>query len=214
MASKTLGENEVIKGLGIDDVIYIPSNTELRNYDISRYTSSKELEFDVIIKEKVEPSSFTLNLYQLSGEKNLVDKTNVLTLVGTLNGTLRESSSVISPIITIEMDEVPNFNYVFIPNFNRYYFVTEITNVRNKLWNISLKVDVLMTYKDTIRSQSGIIARNEFDFNPLVEDTERLVEKDEEVEIIDIDSDNHYFEDGLNQSLRGVVVQYTPGKFK
>lgn len=212
----TLSEHQVIKGLGIDNVVYIPSNINIRNYDISRYTESRTFNLYIITREEVEPTSFELDLYKMTGERNIVDKTDVLTIVGTLVGTLREASSIISPIITIEYDEVPNFNYVYIPNFNRYYYVTEITNIRNKLWNIALRVDVLMSFKEEIRSQSCIVARNEFDFNPLVEDNERLKTGRQIVESIDIHIENEEYpfnNDELLNPNTYYVLEYMKGRF-
>ena len=62
-------------------------------------------------------------------------------------------------------------NYAFIREFNRWYFITAIQSVRDNLWRLSLRVDVLMTYKGIIRNHGGIIARNEFDYNLLIEDS-------------------------------------------
>ena len=47
-------------------------------------------------------------------------------VVSTLSGTLRESSSIIDPVITIEADPT-GFNYLYIPDFNRRrkYFCTD-----------------------------------------------------------------------------------------
>lgn len=106
-------------------------------------------------------SSMFLNLYQNTAENNKVDKTASLTSVGTICGVLREQCSVINPSLTIEYDDVPEFNYVYFPLFNRYYFVTNITSIKNGLWQIDLSVDVLMTYKDDITQQTAFIERSE-----------------------------------------------------
>lgn len=211
----SIGQNNILKGIGLDGKVYIPSNVQIKNFNISRFTDTKTLTLQSIIEEYVEPTEFEMNLYQMTGEKTLVDKTDVLNEIGTETGTLRESCSLMSPIITMEFEEVPNFNYVYIPNFKRYYFVTDITNVRNNLWNISLKVDVLMSFKDQIRSQTCIVARNENDFNPLIMDDKRLTEKDDEIFIEDISSTENVFhsniDDGLNQENPPVVVNIIKG---
>ena len=163
----------------------------------SPYSYGKTTEELNIIHEK----GLSIELYRMTCEKNFVDKTNYINKVLDLNGTLREACTLMNPVITIEyFGDVPSFNYVFIPQFNRYYFVTALTNIRDGLWSMSLHVDVLMTYKSTIKQQNGFIARNENDYNLLIEDTERVREKDEEVEVIDITYDNDVFIDITSQN--------------
>lgn len=104
-------------------------------------------------------------LYANSSEINKVDKS--LSELTTLTGTLREQSSIIDPIITIsDIDSyIGSMNYAYIPDFNRYYFITNIESVRNNLWKVSFHVDVLYTYKDAIRANSAIIERNENEYD-------------------------------------------------
>ena len=130
------------------------------------YPADKDQDYNPIFESKY----FEINLYQNKAEINRVDKTNYLVSVGTLNGYLREESSLIEPKIIIEYEEVPNFNYVYIAKFNRYYFVQEITSVRTRLFRITLKCDVLMSYKDKILNLNCYIARNEYEFNLDIQD--------------------------------------------
>lgn len=103
----------------------------------------------------------TLKLYSNSSEYAALDKELELQL--TLSGILREESSIIDPSILVEDldDYITDINYAYIPEFGRYYFITNIESVRNHLWRLSLHVDVLHTYADGIRANSGIIERNE-----------------------------------------------------
>lgn len=64
-------------------------------------------------------------------------------------------------------------NYVYIPEFNRYYFVKDITSVVSGLWRIDMECDVLMSYKANIYACEGFIERNEFTFDNLVSDNRR-----------------------------------------
>ena len=104
-------------------------------------------------------------LYSNASEITAVDKK--LTELITLSGTLREKSSIIDPVITIsDIDNyVGQMNYAYIPEFNRYYFITNIESVRNNLWKVSFHVDVLFTYRDAIRKNSAIIERNENEYD-------------------------------------------------
>lgn len=132
---------------------------------------------------KPPATTFDITLYQNAAEVNRVDKTDYLTAVATLSGTLRSECSVIAPDITFRMDTVPEFNYVYIPPFNRYYFVTGLTSVAKNLWRMSLSCDVLMSYKDDIRALTAVIGRQENDYNAYLADPELPAQANQIIEI-------------------------------
>lgn len=102
-------------------------------------------------------------------EKNAVNKN--ITQLFDFNGTLREESSVIDPVITVTgLTNLPSINYAYIPEFGRYYFITNIKCVRNNYFQVSMHVDVLMTYKSQILANSAIIERNEIEYDLKIND--------------------------------------------
>lgn len=107
-------------------------------------------------------------LYRNTSPPNYLDKS--LISVDTLDGNLREPTSIIDPTIVIERSTPTGFNYVEIPAFNRYYFVTGISSISNNLVAVSCHVDVLMTYKSEIRSCPAVIRRQENAFNLYLDD--------------------------------------------
>ena len=106
-----------------------------------------------------------------------------------ISGVLREASSLIHPSITFTSDIIPTFNYVYIPIFNRYYYVTDITSIKNKLWQMSLTVDVLMTYKEALLACTGYIDRNENEYNGLIPDSMISLEKGETIETVALNNE-------------------------
>lgn len=142
----------------------------------------------LIFSVPVEYTSFDIDIYQNSAEVNLVDKTDYLTNVGTLSGALRDECSLITPSIVYESGEVPTFNYVYIPIFNRYYYVTSLSSVNKNMWRMELNCDVLMSYRDQIKSLQGIIGRQENTYNDYLVDNEVPTENSPQVTIIDIPS--------------------------
>lgn len=134
-------------------------------------------------------TTFDIHLYQNSAEVNRVDKSNYLVGVGTLSGALREECSMLTPSIVYQSSDVPTFNYVYIPIFNRYYYVTSLSSVSKNVWRMELNCDVLMTYKNEIFLLQGVIGRQEIDFNPLLVDNELPTQNNPIVEVIDIPSD-------------------------
>ena len=96
-----------------------------------------------------------ITLYVNHSEKNKIGKN--LTNDFSLSGTLRDATNIINPVILIELNEIGNYNYCYIPNFNRYYFITDITVIRTGLFAISLMVDVLESFKTDIKNLSVIL---------------------------------------------------------
>lgn len=101
-----------------------------------------------------------------------------------LNGTLRAECSVLNPTIEDITPNVniSNYNYARIEDFNRYYYITDIVAVNNKLWKVSLKCDVLMSYADGIRSLKANILRNSSDYNLMLEDNQLQTYADDRVQ--------------------------------
>lgn len=113
-------------------------------------------------------------LYRNLSEANVVDKQ--LSAPVEFSGYFRDSTSVTNPTIIVETEQaIVWHNYLYIKDWNRYYFIESIEVVRTGLWAISAHVDVLMTYRDTIRQQSGIIARQENLYNLYLDDNKFLV---------------------------------------
>ena len=95
----------------------------------------------------------------ISDEKNKLNKTFLNQV--TYAGTLKEQTSVVEPSILIEAENLSAFNYMYIDAFGRYYFITDIESVRNNLWKISGKSDVLMSFKTGIESCPIILKNTE-----------------------------------------------------
>lgn len=95
-------------------------------------------------------------LYKTTDANNDLNKTisDKLTLVGAL----RDSSSIVAPSILIQTNPI-GYNYAYISEFGRYYYIKNITAFRKNAWLIDLKCDVLMSFKDEILEMSGIVSR-------------------------------------------------------
>lgn len=73
---------------------------------------------------------------------------------------LKDSCSVVNPVIMLEAGLLsrPAFNYAYIPDFQRYYFISDWVFNR-RLWVASLTCDVLATYKPAIGAMDLYILR-------------------------------------------------------
>ena len=107
-------------------------------------------------------------LYRNNSENNKIGKS--LTQLNTVNGTLRDRTSILTPTLEINSNSVINANYCYIPDFGRYYFITDIESVKRELWGVSMKVDVLETYKQQIYNNEAILSRQENLYNLYLKD--------------------------------------------
>lgn len=113
----------------------------------------------------------TIKLYNNLSDKIVVDK-NITQLGTDLTGTLRENCSVIDPVIKVEGivgSNLPSTNYAYISEFGRYYYITNIVCV-GKLFELHMHVDVLMSYRSDIRSNSAVVSRQEKQYNLYLQD--------------------------------------------
>lgn len=114
--------------------------------------------------------AFDIVLMNNQQELNKITKTP--TTVMTLNGTLREQTDIVDPQINVEYSgALVNVNYMYISEFNRYYFITKIESVRTGLWRIYGHCDVLKTYSEGILGTPCVVARSETRYNLFLNDS-------------------------------------------
>lgn len=112
----------------------------------------------------------TITLYRNESEPEKVDKT--LVTIRTVTGTLRAETSLTDPTIqfTGTLAAFSGVNYVHVPDFGRYYFVTGVRSIRDGLVELSMHVDVLMSFSTQIRQNSAIYRKQENEWNLLLND--------------------------------------------
>lgn len=99
-------------------------------------------------------------LYKNNSDSNVIGKD--LTNSMTLTGKLQTPTDVLSPSIEIKMFEgFEKYNYVYIPIFSRYYFITGFSVVDGDKLAINMGVDVLESYKDEIKKLDVHVTRQE-----------------------------------------------------
>lgn len=84
---------------------------------------------------------------------------------------LKADTSVLKPTLILQSaSSLAGFNYMYIPDFNRYYFIDDIVSKNNVIWEVSGHVDVLETYKSDILKQSAVISRQQNKYNLYLND--------------------------------------------
>lgn len=151
-------------------------------------------------------------LYKCSCEVNVVDKSQHMKLKRILEGTFRDSVSVSNVTVRVENNGDVDFNYAFIPEFNRYYFIDDIIVVNNKLADLVLTVDVLMTYKKGIYGLKCFVERNEDKYNELLIDKKRIIEQG--IDIYEQTVPNNFFTNGDTLSDDEILFSMTGYKLE
>lgn len=127
--------------------------------------------------------NLVLECYKFSGEHIMVDKRNYMTHISTFRGTARDAIDVIAPTLEIELKTFPNFNYVYIPTFKRYYYVSNIVCARRNIYEITLSVDVLMSYASGLLQLNAFIDRNEYEYDSEIVDKQMVIEQGVNIQI-------------------------------
>lgn len=80
---------------------------------------------------------------------------------------LKEASSIANPSIILDVGtgSDPSWNYAYIPEFDRYYFITDWTWIENRLWQADLRTDLLATFRDYIGGSSMYVLRSSAAFD-------------------------------------------------
>lgn len=115
----------------------------------------------------------TITTYRNASPTNKAVKS--LTTVDTIEGDMREDSSIVEPEFVFRYSGVPTFNYFTVSAFSRSYFVTDLISVGNSLWMVRGHCDVLSSFWNEIRTAECIIARSSSNRNPLLIDDKLMV---------------------------------------
>lgn len=83
---------------------------------------------------------------------------------------LKAPCNIIDPEVKIATQSDPTgYNYCYLPTFSRYYWVKNWTYV-DGLWNASLTVDTLASYRDEIGYSTEYVVRSSAKFDPKIAD--------------------------------------------
>ncbi len=112
--------------------------------------------------------SFNIRLMTNNSADNVAEKD--FTTLDTLTGVLKNETSITQPSILIDyVGALQDCNYFYIPQFQRYYFCTDIKSIRRDLWQISGRCDVLTTaWKLSSLKECNGITRKQENLNNLL----------------------------------------------
>lgn len=144
-----------------------------------------------------------ISLFTCNAERNRINKSEFLTNRFVLDGSFRKSTSALNIEIDIQKTNplTYNYNYMYIDEFKRWYFIDEIISVRTDLWTIMARVDVLMSFKNDIYISPAIIDKveNEMVANLYLDDGSFVMDSRKYNEIKE-------FPSGLNEDGQYILI--------
>jgi hypothetical protein len=104
----------------------------------------------------------TINLYSTGDNPKTVSKT--LTAISSVQGRATQPCNILRPELILSGDSTVNAinaNYVYVPDFGRYYFVKDHTTDTAARIILSCEVDPLMSWAAGIRASKQLVTRSE-----------------------------------------------------
>lgn len=94
---------------------------------------------------------------------------------------IKEPSAILNPTIVINSSALlaaaPSYNYCYIAQFSRYYYVREASFI-NSMWEFSLEVDALASWKSQIGNTDLYVLRASAEWDGTIHDTFYPVKSD------------------------------------
>lgn len=144
-----------------------------------------------------------MNIKLCSSTSEIVAINKDISIIDDVSATIKGALSVENPVLILQYksDIQSNVNYVYIPEYNRYYFVTDIINLTGGRYEIHCKVDVLMSFKDNILNLSCIVDKqsSKDNANMYLDDGSFVVQSKEFVDTIN-------FPNGFNDNGEFILI--------
>lgn len=140
-----------------------------------------------------------IKIYHNYSANNKLNKT--ITLLIEKNVKLKNETNIIRPTIILTGDISNNMNYVYIPKFNRYYYIVDKKSINNEMYEIFLEVDVLMSFKEIILNLHCIIDKQQdlTNINKYYNDGSFIVSSKEFIKTIN-------FPNGFNENGEFILI--------
>ena len=94
----------------------------------------------------------TIKTYRFEGDPRKVDK-KLTSVTAYFNADIVGDMSIHTPTISLQLNsftDVINFNYIYIEELRRYYYVVDSTIMEDGFVQLQCKVDVLKSFKADI----------------------------------------------------------------
>lgn len=140
-----------------------------------------------------------IKIYHNYSANNKLNKN--ISLLIEKNVKLKNETNITRPTIILTGDISNNMNYVYIPKFNRYYYIVDKKSINNEMYEIFLEVDVLMSFKEIILNLHCIIDKQQdlSNINKYYNDGSFIVSSKEFIKTIN-------FPNGFNENGEFILI--------
>jgi hypothetical protein len=114
--------------------------------------------------------SDNLKIYTNKSDQNIINKDKEI--VSTLECTFKDNIDILNPILLIK--NYTGGNYCYILDFERYYFIDDVSLLKGGVYQLHCSVDVLQSYADELEnseyySSDGVLhtVENEIEFTEI-----------------------------------------------
>ena len=130
--------------------------------------------------------------YNYGGKTNVLYKTLDPSTAITRTGTLRRGTSIITPSIDVQTDlaTFKSYNYCYIPDFHRYYYIRDRVSVNSSLIRLTMNCDTLRSYNYRIDKSHCYIERASIGYDITIKDDNRAFRGLATKTYLDLDNKN------------------------
>ncbi|MBO7735810.1 MAG: hypothetical protein J6S67_24795 [Methanobrevibacter sp.] len=116
-------------------------------------------------------------------------------------GQARDQVSIMNPVVLFDTENIIKYNYAYIPEFERYYSIDNIVAYRNNLYEVTMTVDVLMSFRRDILDCVAVVDKQAMQENgdEYIDDGSLVTENVMFTEVLE-------FEDGFNDSVEYILI--------
>ena len=150
--------------------------------------------------------AFTVTLYQFQKRKNSTLQPSALQGVE-LSCELKQPTSYKNPVFTFFVEAGFEWNYLKWDSW--YYFITDVVSVRNSIFEVHCKLDVLATYKTEIGATSAFVL---YDTTGNTEIIDNRLSQRTTATLANADGTSRIFESGMCVCV-GIVGRTSAGIF-
>lgn len=98
-----------------------------------------------------------ITLYKNNSDRKFLQKE--LIEVGEIEVIIRKDFDLFRPFLLLRGIEDLKFNYLYIHELKRYYYVTNIQNITGVVYRVNLETDLLMTFPNVVKSAYAEVNR-------------------------------------------------------
>ena len=119
----------------------------------------------------------------------------------TFEGQARDQISIMNPIVMFDTEDIIKYNYAYIPEFERYYTIDNIVAYRNNLYEVTMSVDVLMSFRRDILSCVAVVDKQSMQENgdEYIDDGSLVTDNIMFTEVLE-------FDEGFNDTVEYILI--------